>query len=200
MRDDDIWRIESHKQVQHYFDLVHNQTVSGSKETEMVNRRLRKGETEVSTGAESEPTAPVYDSNKASKRTAEMRRNMLPILPLLVLSASFGLLLRPANINTVPIEQLTPPRDMIRKRALEEKECAIWLAPSSLKGHPGFGIYTTRDIHKMESILAGQDGPSIPVIDYIGGVNKKLKGEWIKVWDNYCEFHSFSYMHHTIVL
>lgn len=42
------------------------------------------------------------------------------------------------------------------------------MAPSSLKGVQGFGIYTTRDIQQNEPLLQANvpDGPSIPVIDY----------------------------------
>ena len=123
------------------------------------NMRLRKGDGDACPGEQSDSSSSlVYDSDKRSKQSAEMRRNMLPILPLLALSATFGLLLRPTT-KSVPVEQLQPVRENVRKRVLEESECGIWLAPSSLKGHPGFGIYTTRDIGKTESILAGQVRP-----------------------------------------
>eukprot|EP00977_Amphora_coffeiformis_P021426 scaffold9318_cov147-Amphora_coffeaeformis.AAC.5 len=39
------------------------------------------------------------------------------------------------------------------------------MAPSSLKGHAGLGIYTTRGIAANDSILAAPDGPALPVID-----------------------------------
>ena len=126
------------------------------------NMRLRRGDVDACPGDQSDDSSSsfVYDSDKRSKQSTEMRRNMLPILPLLALSATFGLLLRPIT-NSVPVEQLEPVRENVRKRVLEEKECGIWLAPSSLKGHPGFGIYTTRDIGKTESILAGQVRPGM---------------------------------------
>ena len=38
------------------------------------------------------------------------------------------------------------------------------MVPSSLHGHAGMGIYTTRDLAAKESILAAPDGPSIPVV------------------------------------
>mmetsp|Transcript_9625 Transcript_9625/g.23376 ORF Transcript_9625/g.23376 Transcript_9625/m.23376 type:complete len:770 (-) Transcript_9625:48-2357(-) len=50
-----------------------------------------------------------------------------------------------------------------------DKKCSIFLAPSSLHGNPGFGIYTSRDIAVGEPILSGPpgtpDGPTLPVID-----------------------------------
>lgn len=126
----------------------------------MKTMRLRKGDADACSGGQSDASPSVYDSDKRSKQSAEMRRNMLPILPLLALSATFGLLLRPTT-NNVQVEQLEPVRENVRKRVLAEDECGIWLAPSSLKGHPGFGIYTTRDIGKTESILAGQVRPGM---------------------------------------
>ena len=46
---------------------------------------------------------------------------------------------------------------------------SIYLAKSSLKGHTGFGVYTTRDIPQGEPILSGPpgtpDGPTIAVVD-----------------------------------
>jgi len=51
----------------------------------------------------------------------------------------------------------------------EEKQCSIYLAKSSLKGHTGFGVYTTRDIAQGKAILSGPpgtpDGPTIAVVD-----------------------------------
>jgi hypothetical protein len=126
----------------------------------MKNMRLRKGEVDACSGERGDSSPLAYDSDKRSKKSSEMRRNMLPILPLLALSATYGLLLRPTT-NIVPVERLQPVRENLRKRVLGEKECGIWLAPSSLKGHPGFGIYTTRDIAKTESILAGQVCPGM---------------------------------------
>ena len=43
------------------------------------------------------------------------------------------------------------------------------MAPSSLIGLDGYGIFTTRDIQKGSSIFPEPDGPSIPVIDYNSG-------------------------------
>lgn len=52
------------------------------------------------------------------------------------------------------------------------------MAPSSVKGHSGFGIYTTRDIPEDTNLLNGPDGPSIPVVDYSEGfefLNRKKR-------------------------
>lgn len=176
--------------------------------------RLRKSSDALIVSEEENVT--LYDSNKHQGKTKSLLRPALSFLSLLAISASYGLLLRPASKNTratlekprdgnvrkrleASIEELRPasadttlPHDNVRKRfdgssIEEEKQCQIFLAPSSLKGHTGFGIYTTRDISKHESILAGPDGPSIPVVDYEDGPTsmKKVRKKWIHVWDNY---------------
>lgn len=63
----------------------------------------------------------------------------------------------------------------------------IWMAPSSLKGQPGFGIYTTRDIAKKEAILAGPDGPSLPVIDSERGPSsmRAARDLWFRTFNEY---------------
>ena len=52
------------------------------------------------------------------------------------------------------------------------------MAPSSLKGHTGFGVYTTRDIDKGQAILSGPpgtpDGPTIAVVDSMRNVPFEL--------------------------
>lgn len=45
----------------------------------------------------------------------------------------------------------------------DEKQCTVWMAPSSLLGHPGFGLFTTRDMVQNELVLGGPDGISIPI-------------------------------------
>lgn len=52
------------------------------------------------------------------------------------------------------------------------------MAPSSLKGLDGYGIFTTRDIEAGSNMLSGQDGPSIPVFDH-------THGPWTKTWNEY---------------
>ena len=63
----------------------------------------------------------------------------------------------------------------------------IFVAPSSLKGNPGYGIYTTRDLWKGEKILGGPDGLSIPVESYqqLAIPKGQLKSKWIELWDPY---------------
>lgn len=52
------------------------------------------------------------------------------------------------------------------------------MAPSSLKGLDGYGIFTTRDIQAESSIFTEPVGPSIPIIDY-------NKGKWLSLWYEY---------------
>ena len=70
-----------------------------------------------------------------------------------------------------------------------EKQCTVWMAPSSLLGHPGFGLFTTRDMAKNELVLGGPDGISIPIEAYHqyrgSGEQNKHKKAWIAVWDEY---------------
>jgi hypothetical protein len=42
----------------------------------------------------------------------------------------------------------------------------IWIAPSSLKGVNGYGIFTTRDLAAGESLLGAPDGVAVPVERY----------------------------------
>jgi hypothetical protein len=71
-----------------------------------------------------------------------------------------------------------------------KRQCRIYLAPSSVKGLDGYGIYTTEDINKNELILSNPDGPSIPIIDYIFEQIQTTEAQigrqvWINLWDNY---------------
>jgi len=61
------------------------------------------------------------------------------------------------------------------------------MAPSSLIGNPGFGIFVTRDLQRNEKVLNGPDGISIPIVAYLQLSVPKghLKKAWIAVWDNY---------------
>ena len=52
------------------------------------------------------------------------------------------------------------------------------MAKSSLKGHTGFGVYTTRDIAAGQPILSGPlgtpDGPTVAVINSLQNVPLNL--------------------------
>lgn len=149
--------------------------------------RLRKSESVEAhnRNGEGEPGA-IYDSGKGSKETTMRRKAFMSSFALFAVSVSYGLLLRPSR-HAASVESVIPPHANVRKglKSVEEKTCGIWIAPSSLKGHAGFGIYTTRDIKKKESILFGQDGPSIPIVDYFDGPNMNLRENWMDVWGNY---------------
>ncbi|KAL7564582.1 hypothetical protein ACA910_017928 [Epithemia clementina (nom. ined.)] len=69
----------------------------------------------------------------------------------------------------------------------KETECTIYVAPSSLKGNPGYGIFTTRNVWKGEKILGGPDGVAIPVegYDQLDVPKGDLKKQWIQLWDPY---------------
>jgi hypothetical protein len=64
------------------------------------------------------------------------------------------------------------------------------MAPSSLVGGAGFGMFTTRDMEANEKILGGPDGISIPVVSYYqyrrkNAPNAAQHKAWIKLWNNW---------------
>jgi hypothetical protein len=72
----------------------------------------------------------------------------------------------------------------------ENDGCRIYMAPSSLTGSSGFGVYTTRPVNKGERFLNGPDGPNIPVLDFIFPPNlkdslEKERNAWISLFDHY---------------
>ena len=68
---------------------------------------------------------------------------------------------------------------------------SIFLAPSSLHGNAGWGVFTTRDISKGEAILQAQvDGPSIPIVDSMPRVSvepalQRAYEHWNNVFGHY---------------
>jgi hypothetical protein len=58
-----------------------------------------------------------------------------------------------------PAVHVLPPPPLFR--CVLSLAGGIWMAPSSLKPYPGFGIFTTRDIQRDESILHGPDAVTI---------------------------------------
>ena len=66
------------------------------------------------------------------------------------------------------------------------------MAKSSLKGHAGFGVYTTRDIERGQAILSGPpgtpDGPTIGIVDstrYIPTALQPANHQWHNTWGHY---------------
>jgi hypothetical protein len=64
------------------------------------------------------------------------------------------------------------------------KECGIWMAPSSLRPNPGFGIFTTRNIAHHESILHQPDAVSIALHDMRRRNDMPLAEERRNLWMN----------------
>jgi len=58
------------------------------------------------------------------------------------------------------------------------------MAPSSVKGLKGYGIFTTRDIDTGSNILSAPDSPSIPVLDYRDHESAGTD-QWIGVFSEY---------------
>jgi hypothetical protein len=79
--------------------------------------------------------------------------------------------------TSIPVESINPDTD-----DTTIKECGIWIAPSLLRPHPGFGMFTTRDIAYHESMLHQPDAVSIPVHDLRRRNNMPLVEDRRQVW------------------
>jgi hypothetical protein len=66
----------------------------------------------------------------------------------------------------------------------------IYMAPSSIKGIDGMGLFTIEDMKKGQYFLSSYDGPSIPILNFkfIGQGEDSLSEDrerWIKLFDGY---------------
>ena len=64
---------------------------------------------------------------------------------------------------------------------------SVWIAPSSLKGFAGYGVFTTRPLAKGEHIIGRPDGVAIPVEtdwDRRAPLQKERRN-WSHMWGNY---------------
>jgi hypothetical protein len=79
-----------------------------------------------------------------------------------------------------------PPYAALRGASSLKDQCTVWMAPSSLKGVNGYGIYTTRNLADGESILGHPDGVSVPVWNYRYTKEPEAveRYAWRKVWKN----------------
>jgi len=92
-------------------------------------------------------------------------------------------------------EIIEEEEDKMKKTSEKEdnntSQCTIWLGASSLKGHPGMGVYTTRDINAGSVVLHSGDGIAIPLygIHHFSAVeglpNKKARNDMMNVWSDY---------------
>lgn len=64
-------------------------------------------------------------------------------------------------------------------------EGSIYLAPSSVTGNPGLGLYTTRDIRKGENVLRARDSISIPIFDLERGPASTMRYQWFNLFKKY---------------
>ncbi|KAL7564516.1 hypothetical protein ACA910_017675 [Epithemia clementina (nom. ined.)] len=139
----------------------------------------------------------------AMKKLRPMKqRNMVMMCSILALSFYCYMIALPSRTrmtsNTFRFSSFRPstPSDSQHQqnthkhnqsKSANERECSIYVAPSSLKGNPGYGIFTTRNLWKGEKILGGPDGVAIPVEGYNQRDIPKgdLKEHWIRLWDPY---------------
>ena len=64
---------------------------------------------------------------------------------------------------------------------------SVWIAPSSLKGFAGYGVFTTRPLAEGEHIIGRPDGVAVPVEtewDRHAPLQKE-RTEWSNLWGNY---------------
>ena len=111
-----------------------------------------------------------------SSVTSKSRRAALSLLAFAAAVLCYVLLFSNNDSETTPLE-----KNHVRKRFNDHEDdpCTIWMAPSSVKGLDGYGIFTTRSIQTGSQMLSGgPDGPSIPVVDYI-------RGPWTKTMNEY---------------
>jgi len=108
----------------------------------------------------------------------EERSTMLRRMGLLILSSAVVGICCYTYVASNTI--LLTSHESVRRRQSyhDDTQCGIYMAPSSIKGLDGYGVFTTRDIEKDTSIFSEPDGPSIPVVDY-------NRGDWMSTWDEY---------------
>ena len=77
-----------------------------------------------------------------------------------------------SNLTSLSIGSDTPDIPVVVGERQREEElgtghdrCGIWMAPSSIRPYPGYGIFTTRHIKSQDYILHGPDAVSIPLHD-----------------------------------
>lgn len=69
--------------------------------------------------------------------------------------------------------------------------CTVYMAPSSVHGVDGMGIYTTKNLSKNDVIINKVDGLSIPVLrgetDYVNDSNKTIQArkQWHRLFNEY---------------
>jgi len=73
--------------------------------------------------------------------------------------------------------------------SLHDSQCTIWLGASALKGHPGMGVFTTRDISSGSAVMPKGDGIAIPLFNVHASSksapNKEAKSAMLKMWMYY---------------
>jgi len=95
---------------------------------------------------------------------------------------------RPSQTKHTLDDTTAADGDNRNESVLEPFECRIYIAPSSVKGIHGFGMYTVEDIPENESFLQAPDGPSVVVTDYDqkkAEVDPEAHKLWLKVFNNY---------------
>lgn len=119
-------------------------------------------------------------SNSKGRTRNDSKFTFRGTILLLLLTAVVGICYVASNTASAAMPTVAHETNVRgRRQTLDgDTQCNIWMAPSSLKGLDGYGIFTTRDIKKGTSIFPESDGPSIPVVD-------SNPGRWYKTWNEY---------------
>ena len=92
------------------------------------------------------------------------------------------------NLTSLSIGSATPSIPQEEELGTGHDRCGIWMAPSSIRPYPGYGIFTTRHIKSQDYILHGPDAVSIPLHDMRtirkGDHKLPLYEERRRVWRN----------------
>ena len=127
------------------------------------------------------------DDDDDRKVVSPFRLHRKLLLTLLAVVTVLGTVTQ-VNFRQRRQQSLSFSSQKLRASSESHQKCTVWLAPSSLKGHSGYGIFTTRPLAKDEPILGGPDGVSIPIIDAYRSrkfPHNQARKNWVRVWENY---------------
>lgn len=143
----------------------------------MSMRRSPQGQEEVGG-----PSVSLDSAQKGRRKSTSMGRRIALLLGAVLFVAGIAHFFHSADTSdSLSFANQIQQHEYVRKRSTDNDSsngCTIYMAPSSLKGNGGNGIFTTRDIARGSTMLSGPDGPSIPVVDY-------RSGRWTKTWNEY---------------
>jgi len=132
----------------------------------------------------------IDDVKKLEKKAYRMNNRSCSIIVIVTLMAliymSMTCFLQQDDNNEILLQ--TGGLRTTGSKSSEDQQCTIWLAASSLKGHPGMGVFTTRDIRKASLVIPKGDGIAIPLYGVHRNTkepNEKERSQMMEVWHDY---------------